>query len=118
MSPLLPLTQEAVTAGVEALGLEDEPEKDNWGVCSRVATDMAARHGCRVELSGRDDPHMPLTYTDDLSTYAVVTECSTGRVVGLVECWNSEDGDPIVPRTWLEITLGAWTAEGSPKRRA
>ncbi len=97
---------------------DDEPESDTWGVCARLAGDMASVHGCRVELSGPDDPHLPLTYYDDLCTYAVVTDRATGRLVGLVECWESEDGDPIVPRNWLTVTLSAWTVQGTPKRAA
>jgi len=101
-----------------ASGPDEEPEKDNWGVCCRLANDMAARHGCRVELTGRDDPANPNTYYDDNATYAVVTDRSTGRLVGLVECWDTEDGDPIVPRSWLKAVLLAWRAEGTPKRAA
>ncbi|MGW9821959.1 hypothetical protein ACUXK4_004548 [Methylorubrum extorquens] len=97
---------------------DEEPEKDNWGVCCRLANDMAARHGCRVELTGRDDPADPNSYHDDLCTFAVVTDRSTGRLVGLVECWDTEDGDPIVPRTWLKAVLLAWRAQGTPKRAA
>lgn len=98
---------------------EDEaPERDTWGVRPCLADDMAARHGCRVELSGIDDPHMPLTFVDDLTAYAVVTERVSGRLVGIVECWQSEDGDFIVPRAWLETTLSAWDAKSHPMRAA
>lgn len=97
---------------------DDEPEEDTWGVCARLADDMAARHGCRVELSGRENPKNPNTYYDDNATYAVVTDRSTGRLVGLVECWDTEDGDPIVPQAWLKAVLLAWRAESTPKRAA
>jgi hypothetical protein len=97
---------------------DEEPEKDDWGVREHRADEMAACHGCRVELSGIDDPNLPLTYDDDLRTYAVVTERSTGLLVGLVECWQSEDGDWIVPRSWLVITLSAWDAKSMPKSAA
>ncbi|KQQ32067.1 hypothetical protein ASF58_11040 [Methylobacterium sp. Leaf125] len=106
------------TMGSDAEPEGGEPEKDNWGVCCRLANDMAARHGCRVELTGRDDPADPNSYHDDLCTFAVVTDRSTGRLVGLVECWDTEDGDPIVPRTWLKAVLLAWRAQGTPKRAA
>lgn len=97
---------------------DEEPEIDDWGVHPRIADGMAACHGCRVEISGIDDPHMPLTYDDDLRAYAVVTDSLTGRLVGMVECWQSEDGDFIVPRNWLVITLSAWDAQSMPKRAA
>ncbi|WP_139215663.1 hypothetical protein [Methylobacterium sp. UNC300MFChir4.1] len=106
------------TMGSDAEPDDEEPEKDTWGVRACLADDMAERHGCRVELSGIDDPHMPLTYVDDLTAYAVVTERVSGRLVGIVECWQSEDGDFIVPRTWLEITLSAWVTKSTAMRAA
>ncbi|WP_345821613.1 hypothetical protein ABC766_07110 [Methylobacterium fujisawaense] len=97
---------------------DENPEKDTWGVRACLADDMAEQHGCRVELSGIDDPHIPLTYLDDLTAYAVVTERVSGRLVGIVECWQSEDGDFIVPRSWLETTLSAWVTKSAPMRAA
>ncbi len=47
-----------------------------------------------------------------------MTERATGLLVGLVKAWQDEDGDPLVPRTWLEIVLGAWDAARDPQRAA
>jgi len=96
----------------------DEAEKDDWGLSYQGADDLAQRYGCRCEISGKDDPAQPDTYYDDLTAYAVVTDRSNGRLVGLVECWDSEDGDPLVPRTWLKAVLVAWRAKATPKRAA
>lgn len=94
-------------------------EHDDWGLRCHAADVVAARHGCRVEISDLDDARYPLSdgHIDD-PQYVVVTECATGRLVGLVEAWQDEDGDPLVPRTWLEIVLGAWNAARDPQRAA
>jgi len=38
-----------------------EAVRDDWGLCPRSADDLAAVSGCRVEVSGLDNPHLPLT---------------------------------------------------------
>ena len=93
-------------------------EPDNWGLPERCADDLAERYGCRVAIVGLDDARLPLSDEDSDKPHAVVTERATGRVVGLVEAWISDDGDAIVPRTWLEIVLSAWSAARDPQRAA
>lgn len=117
----VPQTQDAVSAGIEALEhsldrAEAEAEVDDWGMREHGANDLARRYGCRVTVSGRDDPRNPNSYEADDGDHAVVTERLTGRLVGLTECWYSEDGDPIVPKTWLEAVLLAWEANAKALR--
>lgn len=97
-----------------------EPERDDQGLNPRSADDLAERFGCRVMLAGMDDADMPLTDEPDIGEphFVVVTERATGRLVGLVEAWETEDGDPIVPKTWLEVVLGAWDAARDPQQAA
>lgn len=94
------------------------PERDNVGLCPRSADDMAERFGCRVEVSGMDEADTPLTDEFCEVSFVVLTERATGRVVGLVQAWETEDGDPIVPKRWLEIVLGAWDAARDPQQAA
>lgn len=97
-----------------------EPERDYSGLRENGADDLAARYGCRVEIVGMDDADMPLTDEGIVGDpqYVVVTERATGRHVALVEAWETEDGDPIVPKRWLEIVLGAWDAARDPQQAA
>lgn len=94
-------------------------EHDDWGLRNGAADDLAAKCGCRVEISDLDDARYPLSDGGiDDPQYVVVTERATGRLVGLVKAWETEDGDPIVPKSWLEIVLGAWDAARDPQRAA
>ncbi|OAS22546.1 hypothetical protein A5481_19325 [Methylobacterium platani] len=96
-----------------------EPERDDWGLRCQAANELAARRGCCVDISHLDDARHPLSDGDiGDPQYVVVTERATGRLVGLVEAWQDEDGDPLVPRTWLEIVLSAWDAARDPQRAA
>lgn len=115
---LIPPPGTTISAPAADADEDEAPETDTWGLRACLADDVAARHGCRVELSGIDNPHMPLTPVDDMTAYAVVTERGSGRLVGIVECWQCEDGDYIVPRSWLETTLSAWDAKRYPMRAA
>lgn len=94
-------------------------EHDDWGLRNGAADDFAAKHGCRVEISDLDDARYPLSDEGiDDPQFVVVTERATGRLVGLVKAWQDEDGDPIVPKSWLEIVLGSWDAARDPQRAA
>lgn len=97
-----------------------EPERDYSGLRENSADDLAARYGCRVTLTGMDDADTPLTDEGIVGDpqYVVVTERATGRHVALVEAWETEDGDPIVPKRWLEVVLGAWNAARDPQQAA
>lgn len=95
-----------------------EPEHGNLGYCLRSADDFAAGYDCRVQLVGVDDARFPLSVEDDEGDYVAVTDRHSGRVVGLVEAWHGDDGDPIVPKSWLEIVLGAWDAAKEPQQAA
>ena len=94
-------------------------EHDDWGLRCQAANELSARRGCCVDISHLDDARYPLSDGDigDLH-YVVVTERATGRLVGLGEAWQDEDGDPLVPRNWLETVLGAWDAARDPQRAA
>lgn len=95
-------------------------ERDDLGLRPWSADDLAARYGCRVEIAGMDDAHMPLTDEgiagDPL--YVAVTERATGRVVSMVEAWRDEDGDVLVPHAWLSTVLSAWDAARDPQQAA
>ncbi len=97
-----------------------EPERDYSGLRENSADELAARYGCRVTLTGMDDADTPLTDEGIVGDpqYVVVTERATGRHVALVEAWETEDGDAIVPKRWLEIVLGAWDAARDPQQAA
>lgn len=97
-----------------------EPERDYSGLRENSADDLAARYGCWVTLTGMDDADTPLTDEGIVGDpqYVVVTERATGRHVALVEAWETEDGDPIVPKRWLEVVLGAWDAARDPQQGA
>lgn len=99
---------------------EPEPERDYSGLRENGADDLAARYGCHVEIVGMDDADTPLTDEGIVGDpqYVVVTERATGRHVALVEAWETEDGDAIVPKRWLEIVLGAWDAARDPQQAA
>ncbi|MET7242885.1 hypothetical protein ABZT49_05910 [Methylobacterium sp. EM32] len=96
------------------------PERDDLGLRPWSADDLAARYGCRVEVAGMDDAHMPLTDEGIAGDpqYVVVTERATGRVVGMVEAWRDEDGDVLVPHAWLSTVLSAWDAARDPQQAA
>ncbi|BAQ45892.1 hypothetical protein PUR29_10610 [Methylobacterium ajmalii] len=112
----LPPGTEIRTANTEA----PEPEWKNLGLRWQAADDMAERYGCRVTLAGMDDADTPLTDEPEIGDthYVVVTERATGRHVALVEAWETEDGDPLVPKNWLEVVLSAWDAARDPEPRA
>jgi hypothetical protein len=97
-----------------------EPERDYSGLRENSADDLAARYGCRVTLAGMDDADTPLTDEPEIGDthYVVVTERATGRHVALVEAWETEDGDPLVPKNWLEVVLSAWDAAKEPQQAA
>ncbi|MEH3146475.1 MAG: hypothetical protein PGN34_14245 [Methylobacterium frigidaeris] len=97
-----------------------EPERDDLGLRPWSADDLAARYGCRVEIAGMDDAHMPLTDESIAGDpqYVVVTERATGRVVGMVEASQDEDGDVLVPHNWLSTVLSAWDAARDPQQAA
>lgn len=97
-----------------------EPERDYSGLRENSADDLAARYGCRVEIVGMDNADTPLTDEGIVGDpqYVVVTERATGRHVALVEAWETEDGDAIVPKRWLEVVLGAWDAARDPQQAA
>lgn len=140
---ITPLDKEAAEAGIVAIGettlvpgntvelppgteirsadtAAPEPERDYSGLRENGADDLAARYGCRVEIVGMDDADTPLTDEGIVGDpqYVVVTERATGRHVALVEAWETEDGDAIVPKRWLEIVLGAWDAARDPQQAA
>ncbi|WP_449409686.1 hypothetical protein [Methylobacterium komagatae] len=94
-------------------------EHDDWGLRENAANHLAGRHGCQVAISELDDARYPLSegIVGD-PQYVIVTERDGGRVVGLVEAWHSDDGDPLVPKSWLEIVLGARDVEHDPQRAA
>lgn len=94
-------------------------QQDDWGLRENAANYLAGRHGCQVAISELDDARFPLSegVVGD-PHYVVVTEREGGRLVGLVEAWETEGGDPIVPRTWLEVVLGARDVEHDPQRAA
>lgn len=102
---------------VRAAGASSEGQ-DNLGLCLRSADDLAAGYDCRVELVGMDDARFPMSVEHDEGDHIVVTDRHSARVVGLVEAWHSDDGDPIVPKAWLEIVLGAWDAAKEPQQAA
>lgn len=97
-----------------------EPERDYLGLRENSADDLAARYGCRVEIVGMDDADTPLTDEGIVGDpqYVVVTERATGRHVALVEAWETDDGDPLVPQAWLSTVLSAWDAARDPQRAA
>lgn len=94
-----------------------EPERDDLGLRPWSADDLAARYGCRVEISDVDNAHVPLSVEHGEGGYVVVTERATGRVVGIVEAWRDEDGDVLVPHAWLSTVLSAWDAARDPHLR-
>ncbi|KTS34217.1 hypothetical protein NS228_05310 [Methylobacterium indicum] len=102
---------------VRAAGASSEG-RDNLGLCPRSADDMAERFGCRVEVSGMDEADTPLTEEFCEVSFVVVTERATGRVVGLVQAWETDDGDPLVPMNWLSTVLSAWDAARDPQQAA
>ncbi|MEE7456778.1 hypothetical protein MPAR168_00780 [Methylorubrum populi] len=108
----IPPGTEIRAADVEA------PERNNLGLSPRSADDMAERFGCRVEISGMDDADTPLTDEFCEISFVVVTERATGRVVGLVQAWETDDGDPLVPQAWLSTVLSAWDAARDPQQAA
>lgn len=93
-------------------------EADTWGLYARSAADLAESYGCRVEISRLDDPHCPLTDDADDRQIVVVMERETGRLVSMAEAWMDDDGEPLVPKSWLETVLSAWQAAAAPKRAA
>lgn len=95
-----------------------EPEQDSLGLCLRSADDLAAGYDCRVQVVGVDDARLPMSVEHDEGDHIVVTDRHSGRVVGLVQAWVSDYGDPIVPKQWLEIVLSAWDAAKEPQRAA
>ncbi|MET7242928.1 hypothetical protein ABZT49_06125 [Methylobacterium sp. EM32] len=101
--------------GTEIRTTAPEPDQGNLGYCLRSADDLASRYDCRVQLVGMDDARFPLSVEDDEGGYVVVTDRFSGRVVGLVEAWHSDDGDLLVPKAWLEIVLSAWDAAKEPQ---
>lgn len=119
---LVPGNVMALPPGTELRAADAEvpcAEHDDWGLRNGAADDFAAKHGCRVEISDLDDARYPLSDGGiDDPQFVVVTERATGRLVGLVTAWQDEDGDPIVPKSWLEIVLGAWDAARDPQRAA
>lgn len=133
-----PLDKEAAEAGIVAIGettlkpgntfeippgtairsaatAAPETEQDNLGLCLRSADDLAAGYDCRVQVVGVDEARFPMSVEHDEGDHIVVTDRHSGRVVGLVKAWHSDDGDPLVPKQWLEIVLGAWDTAKEPQ---
>nr|WP_137830194.1 hypothetical protein [Methylobacterium sp. L1A1] len=115
---LVPGNVQTLPPGTEIRSADTAAPEQDLGLNPRSADDMAERVGYRVEISGMDQADMPLT--DELceASFVVVTERSTGRVVGLVQAWETDDGDPLVPQAWLLTVLSAWDAARDPQRAA